>query len=167
MPPGQTYPELDVQTSRLLLLKHISDDPDDPFVALAPTQDTEQPRGQALDCFRLALRAYRNRHLGALTHCCEAWEPVGKCFDQWSFECIDFHGLTQIVASLTRERITEREAEIRDLPWTQTEKDNALAKCRLGLRAWRAKKPMLCLHALTDEDGHPLQKRRRIGQEAM
>ena len=47
----------------------------------------------------------------------------------------------------------EREAEIGNLPWTQTEKDNALAKCRLGLRAWRAKKPMLCLHAVTDEDG--------------
>ena len=44
-------------------------------------------------------------------HCCEAWEPVGKCFDQCSFECIDFHGLSQIIASLTRERIAEREAE--------------------------------------------------------
>ena len=41
--------------------------------------------------------------------------------------------------------------------WTKTEKDNALAKCRLGLRAWRAKKPMLCLHAVTDEDGHSLE----------
>ena len=44
-----------------------------------------------------------------------------------------------------------------NLPWTQTEKDNARAKCRLGLRAWRAKKPMLCLHAVTDEDGNPLE----------
>ena len=43
------------------------------------------------------------------------------------------------------------------LPWTQTEKDNAIAKCRLGLRAWRAKRLMLCLHAVTDEDGHPLE----------
>ena len=40
---------------------------------------------------------------------------------------------------------------------TQTEKGNALTKCRLGLRAWRAKKPMLCLLAATDEDGHPLE----------
>ena len=70
--------------------------------------------------------------------CCEAWEPVGKCFDQNSFECIDFHGLS-------------------NLPWMQTEKDNTLAKCRLGLRAWRSKKPMLCLHAVTDEDDHPLE----------
>ena len=94
-----------------------------------------------------ALRAYRNRHLGTLMRCCEAWEPVGKCFDPNFFECIDFHGLSQIVASLTRENLTEREAEIRNLYW---------AKCRLGLRAWRAKKPMLCLHAVTDEDVHPL-----------
>ena len=49
------------------------------------------------------------------------------------------------------------EAEINHLHWTQTEKDNALAKCRLGLRAWRSKKPMLCLHAVTDEDGHTLE----------
>ena len=78
-------------------------------------------------------------------HCCGAWEPVGKCFDQCSFECIEFHGLSQIIASLTRERIAEREAGHR-------RKKTALAKCRLGLLAWRAKKPMLCLHAVTDED---------------
>ena len=89
--------------------------------------------------------------------CCEAWEPVGKWFDSISFECIDFHGLSQTIASLTRENLTEREAEMVNLPWTQTEKDTALAKCRLGLRAWRAKKPMLCLHAVTDEDGHHLE----------
>ena len=93
-------------------------------------------------------------------HCCEAWEPVGKCFDQCSFECIDFHGLTQIIASLTRERIADREAEIRDLPWTQTEKGNALAKCRFGLRAWRTKKLMLCLHAVTDEENEDESGRR-------
>ena len=44
-----------------------------------------------------------------------------------------------------------------NLPWTQTEKDNALAECRLSLRAWVSKKPMLCLHAVTDEEGHPLE----------
>ena len=111
-----------------------------------------------------ALRAYRNRHLGTLMHWCQAWEPVGKCFDQCSFECINFHRLSQIAASLTRERIADREAEIRNLPWTQTEKDNALAKCRLGLRPWRTKKPMLCLHAVTDEDGHPLENEDESGR---
>ena len=64
-----------------------------------------------------ALRAHRNRHLGTLMHCCEAGELVGRCFDQCSFECIDFHRLSQVVVSLTRKRIAEREAEIHDLPW--------------------------------------------------
>ena len=74
--------------------------------------------------------------------CCEAWEPVGKCFDPMSFECIAFHGLGQIIASLTRENLAEREAGIGDLSWTQTEKDNALAKCRLGLlKLFCPKKP--------------------------
>ena len=77
-----------------------------------------------------------------------------ECFIPTSFECIDFHGLRQIIASLTRENLAEREAERGNPSWTQTEKDDALAKCRLGLRAWRAKKPMLCLHAVTNEDGH-------------
>ena len=44
-----------------------------------------------------------------------------------------------------------REASMSNLPWAQTEKDYALAKCRPGLRAWRAKKPMLCLHAVAHE----------------
>ena len=65
--------------------------------------------------------------------------------------------MSLIIAGLTRRRITVRETEIRILPWTQTEKDNALAKCRPGLRARHSKKPTLCLHAVTDEDGHPLE----------
>ena len=89
-------------------------------------------------------------------HCCAAWEPVGQCFDKYSSECTNYHGLSQIIASLTRESIAERAAAVHNLPWTQTEKDNALAKCRLSLRAWVPKKPMLCLHAITDEDGCPL-----------
>ena len=96
--------------------------------------------------------------------CCEAWELVGRCFDPIPYECTDFQGLSQIIASLTRESLAEREAEIRNLPWTQTEKDDALAKCRLGLRAWRAKMPLLCLHAVTDEDGHPLENEDESGR---
>ena len=115
-----------------------------------------------------ALRAYRNRHLDTLMHCCEAWGPIGKCFDQCSFECIDFQVLSQNIASLTKphawKTCREREAEIGNFLWTQTEKDNVLTKCRLGLRAWRSKKPMLCLHSFTDEDGHPLRmKTNRAG----
>ena len=111
-----------------------------------------------------ALRACRNRHLGTLMRCCEAWKPIENCFDPISFECTDFQGLSQIMVNLIRESLAEREAETRNLPWTQTEKDNALAKCRLGLRAWRAKKPMFCLHAVTDDDGHPLENEDESGR---
>ena len=71
---------------------------------------------------------------------------------------------SQIIASLTRENLAERGAEIGNLPWTQMEKNSALAKCRLGLRAWRAKKPLLCLHAVTDEDGHPPENEDESGR---
>ena len=60
--------------------------------------------------------------------------------------------------------IAEREAEITNLPWTQTEKDNAQARCRVGQRAWRAKKTVLCLNAVTDEDGHPLENENESGR---
>ena len=89
------------------ILKQMSDDhqyPDDPFVALADfkvilekvrertvhelLRETPGSPAAKLLTASTALRAYRNRHLGTLMHCCEAWEPVGKCFDQCSFECI-------------------------------------------------------------------------------
>ena len=104
-----------------------------------------------------ALRAYQNRHLGTLMRCCEAWKPVEDCFDTLSFECIDFQRIIQIIASLTRENLEAREAEVSTLPWTQTEKDIALARCRSGQRAWRNKKPVLSLSAVTDEEDHSLE----------
>ena len=111
-----------------------------------------------------ALRAYRNRHLGTLMRCCEAWKPVEDCFDTSSFECVDFRRLSQIIANLTRENLAEREAEITNLPWTQTEKDTALARCRGGQRAWRNKKPVLSPSAVTDEEGHPLENEDESGR---
>ena len=77
---------------------------------------------------------------------------MGACW-----ECTDFQKLREVIANLTRENLTEREEEIANLPWTQTEKDKALTRCRSGQRAWRAKKPVLCLNAVTEEDGHPLE----------
>ena len=74
-----------------------------------------------------ALRAYRNRHLGTLMRCCQGWKLVEDCFDRSSFQCIDFLRLRQIIASLTRENLEAREAEVTNLPWTQTEKDIELA----------------------------------------
>ena len=104
------------------------------------SRKTPDSMGAKLLIASTASRAFRNRHLGTLMRCCEAWKPVGKCFDPISFECVDFQRLSQIIANLARENLAEREAEITSLPWTQTEKDNALARCRVGHRAWRAKK---------------------------
>ena len=51
-------------------------------------------------------------------------ETSRLCFDQCSFECVDFHRWSQIIASLTRERIAEREAAVDNcqdlLEWVST-----------------------------------------------
>ena len=78
----------------------------------------------------------------------------GNCFEPITFECNEFQNLSQLIAKFTRENLAERDAEMANLPWTQTEKDKALARCRAGQRAWRAKKPVLCLNAVTDESCH-------------
>ena len=93
---------------------------------------------------------------------CDAVRHGSLLFDPISFECVVFQRLSQIIAS---ENLTEREAEISNLPWTQTEKDNAPARCRIGQRACRTKKPVLCLSAVTDEDGHPLEKTKMNQEE--
>ena len=111
-----------------------------------------------------ALRACRNRHLGTLMRRCETWKLIGDCFDASSFECIDFQRPIQIIAILTRENLEAREAEVTNLPSTQTEKDIALARCRSGQRAWRNKKPVLSLSAVTDEEGHLLENEDESGR---
>ena len=103
-----------------------------------------------------ALRAYRKRHLGTFMRCCEAWKPVEDCFDPISFECVDFRKLSQIIANLTRANLAEREAEITNLLRTQTE-GISLARCRNSQRAWRNKKAVLTLSAVTDEECHTLE----------
>ena len=106
--------------------------------------------GATLFIASTALRVYRNRHLGTLTQCCEAWTPIEDCFDPISFERVDFHKLSQIIANLTRENLSERAAEITNLPWTKTEKDTAFGPdAEVDKRAWRNKKPVLspsCCH---------------------
>ena len=98
------------------------------------SRKTPDSMGAKLLIASTALRAYRNIHFGTLMRCCEAWKPIENCFEPSSFECVDFQKLSQIIANLTRENLAEREAEITNLPWTQTEKDNALARCRIGQR---------------------------------
>ena len=96
--------------------------------------------------------------------CCEARKPIEDCFDPISFECVDLQRLSQIIANLTRETLEEREAGITNLPWTQTEQDTALARCRDGQRPWRNKKPVFSLSAVTDEEGHPLENEDESGR---
>ena len=48
--------------------------------------------------------------------CCEAWKPIGTCFEPISFECIDFQRLSQIIVNVTRENLAEHEAEINESP---------------------------------------------------
>ena len=160
----QANPELDGQTSCFLYCE--------PFAALAYFKlIIEKARKQAHHELQrntpgspsakflsaaTAIRAYKNRHLGKLMRRCAAWEPFGKCFDQCSFECVDFHGLSQIIASLTRERITEREAAAYNLPYAD-EKRQRLGPMQTHPASMGSKKPILCLHAVTDEDGHPLE----------
>ena len=78
-----------------------------------------------------------------------------------------FRTLSQIIASLTRESLEAREAEVSTLPWTQTEKDTALASCRSGQRAWGNKKPVLTLSAVTDEEGHSLETEDEIWKKTL
>ena len=90
--------------------KRISDGhqyPDDSFAALADfkvilekvrkqthqelSHNTPGSLGAKLLIASTALRAYNKRH-DTLMRCCAAWEPIRKCVDQCSFECIDFMG---------------------------------------------------------------------------
>ena len=117
------------------VLKQISDDhqyPDDPFVALADfkvrlekarkrtvhelLRKTLSSQGAKLLTGPIALRACRNRHLGTLMHCCETWEPVGNAL----INALSTPDHCEPHALKGSQK--ERQAEISNLPWTQTEK---------------------------------------------
>ena len=73
-------------------------------------------------------------------------------------------GSARLLRTLLVNYLAEREAEITNLPWTQIEIDTALARCRGGHRAWRNKKLVFSLSAVTDEEGHPLEKEDESGR---
>ena len=119
--------------------------------------------GQAFDCgcshARISQQAFRHAH--ALLR------SLGTGRTMLRRDYLRMHqllGLSQIFASLTRENIAELEAAVHNLFWTQTEKDNVLARSRLSLRAWVHKKPMLCLHAPTDDEGRPIDDEDKSGR---
>ena len=88
-----------------------------------------------------ALHAYRNRHLGTLMRCCDAWKPLKIALTHFLSSVLTSSDFARIFASLTRQHLAERETEITNLPCTQTEKDIALARCTSSQRTWRNKKP--------------------------
>ena len=79
------------------------------------------------------------------------------------FECADFQRLSQIIANLTRENLAEREAEMRNLPWTQRKTRHKLDAESDNVPGV-PKKPVLCLSAVTDENGHPLDNEDESGR---
>ena len=108
------------------ILKQINDDhqyPDDPFVALAEfktilERQTPNSSGAKLLTASHCITNLRKQALGyadALRRSVSGNLSENECFDQCSFECIDFHGFTQIITILIRERIADREAEIRNI----------------------------------------------------
>ena len=94
--PEQTYSQLYVSTSIFgSILQQLRDDhrfSPDPFCALAEfevllhkakkitkrelSKHTPDCIGAKLLITTTALRAYRNRHLGTIMRCCEAWKPI-------------------------------------------------------------------------------------------
>ena len=128
------------------LLKKISDGhqyPDDPSAALADfkvilekarklthhelLRNTPDCLGTKLLIASTAWRAYRNRHLG---HADALLWSLGTCREMLRPLLLRVYWLSSVsqisFASLTRERIAEREAEIHILPWTQTEQRQRL-----------------------------------------
>ena len=73
----------------------------------------------------------------------------------------DFAKLLQV---LLVEALKNVRLRSKTLPWTQIEKDTALVRCRSGQRAWRNKKPVLSLSAVTDEEDHPLENEDESGR---
>ena len=124
--PGQAHSELDVQTSRSLL--NLEADQRRPPMPWRPIRRSCRFQNHFMNVRHrtaqepsswLLLTAWRAYGNSTWVRWCTAakrkWEPVGKCFDQCSFEYIDFHGFNQIITILIRERIADREAEIRNI----------------------------------------------------
>ena len=107
------------------IAKHISNDHqylDEPFAALADFKVIRKKARKPTvhDALR-KIPSSPDKVLsasiaGTLMHFFEAWKPDEKCFDQCSSECIDFHGLSQIMVRLTPER-TSLDRRKKPMPW--------------------------------------------------
>ena len=93
--------------------------------------------GQSKKITSTALRACRNRHLGTLMRCCEAWKTYWRLL-WYIFLRVYWFPATQpdFCWAFLVKTLKAREAEVSTLPWTQTEKDIALTRCGKGQRAY-------------------------------
>ena len=116
-----------------------------------------------------ALRAYRNRHLGTLMRCCEAWKPIEDkiALIRFPLNVLTSRGSARSLQTLLvkilrnaklRPRISLGQRQKKTLLWPVAEVEQ---------RAWRNKKPVLSLSAVTGEEGHPHGKRRWIRKKTL
>ena len=115
---------------------------------------TPTSHGAQLSMAATALRAYLDWHLVTPIRCCEALAPVFIFSTLSPSSARTFTHEAQYLPD-SRGTIAEREDAICNLPWTQTEPEKALAKCRRSQRALCAKKPQPTHHAVTDDEDGP------------
>ena len=93
--------------------------------------------------------------IGILGHSCDAVKPgslLKTALIHFPSSVLISSNFARFLPALLAKNLETREIEVSTLPWTQTEKDIALARCRNGQRAWRKKKPVLSLSVVTDEE---------------
>ena len=92
------------------------------FLKRPTSRQSVNSHGKHLIAWEQSSKSPLLHYVGTLMRCCEAWKPIENCSDPIAFECVDFQRLSQIIVNLTRENLTEREAETSNLPWTQRER---------------------------------------------
>ena len=164
------------------LLQQLHDDhrfSPDPFCALAEfkvllnkakkltirelSRKTLDSIGAKLLVASAALRAYRNRHLGTLMRCCEAWKLIEDCFDTSSFECVDFQRLSQILLTSLVKNLRTRETEITTPLDANRKKTLLQLDAGIGQRAWRNKKPVF--RCSQYEESHPFRMKMTLVED--
>ena len=106
--------------------------------------------------------------IGILGHSCDAVKPgnlLKTALKNFPSSVLITSDFARFLPALLARNLETREIEVSTLPWTQTEKDIALARCRNGQRAWRKEKPVLSLSAVTDEEGHLLKMRMNLEED--
>ena len=77
--------------------------------------------------------------------------------------CIDFHGLSEIIASQTRENLAVRESDMENLSWTQTEKTIPWQSAGLDFAHGAPRNQCSAFVRSPDEEGHVLDNEDESG----